>query len=473
MTFADTAAAPLSNLPPLEDIQAQDAAHHWHPFTDTADLNARGTRVIKSAAGCWLTEAQGRRLLDGMAGLWCVNVGYGRDEIVEAVARQMRELPYYNTFFQCTHPPATELAGMLAEVYPPHMKRSFFTVGGSDANDTAYRLAQVYWQSMGKPTKTAFIARKNAYHGSTVLGASLGGMAAMHGQGGSAVREVHHIDQPYWFGEGRPHGLTPEEFGLQRARALEAKIDELGEDNVAAFIAEPIQGAGGVVIPPETYWPEIKRICAEREILLIADEVISGFGRFGTWFGCQSFDFEPDMMSMAKGLTSGYQPMGAVAISEKVAEPVMAHAGEVFHGYTYSGHPAACAAAIANLRIIREEGLVERVRDDIGPYLGQRWASLEDHPLIGQTRSRGLIGAAELVKRKEPDIELFPNRGTIGARCRDICVQNGLVMRAVGDSMIISPPLIITRDEVDRLVELARKSFDDLADALSREGALA
>lgn len=452
------------------EIQAADAAHHWHPFTDTAALNARGARVFVKAEGCWLTTNDGQRVLDGMAGLWCVNVGYGRQEIVEAVARQMRELPYYNTFFQCTHPLAAEFAEEIAKVAPEGMSRVFFCNSGSEANDTVFRLARVYWDAVGKPSKKVFIARRNGYHGSTVASASLGGMGAMHAQSGLPIEGVRHIGQPYWFGEGREmdRPMDPEEFGRLRARELEQAIDEIGEDKVCAFIAEPIQGAGGVIVPPESYWPEIKRICAEREILLVADEVICGFGRAGRWFGSQRYDLKPDLAPIAKGMTSGYVPMGGVLISDRVAGPVIEKAGEFFHGYTYSGHPAACAAGLANLRILREERLPERVADDIGPYLRERWLGLGDHPLIGEARMIGLLGALEVVA----------DRGTMArgqgwaARARDLSVEHGLVMRAVGETLIVSPPLTLAHEEADELVGRARATLDALADALTREGAM-
>jgi putrescine aminotransferase len=448
-------------------IQAADAAHHWHPFTDTADLAARGTRVIASAEGCWLTTNDGERLLDGMAGLWCVNVGYGREEIVEAVARQMRELAYYNTFFQCTHPLATEFAEALTAVAPDQMNRVFFTNSGSESNDTVFRLARVYWDCMGKPEKKVFIARRNGYHGSTVAAASLGGMGGMHAQSGLPIEGIHHIGQPYWFGEGGD--IDPAEFGRLRARELEQAIDAIGEEKVCAFIAEPIQGAGGVVIPPESYWPEIVRICAERDILLVADEVISGFGRTGNWWGSETYGIAPDLMPIAKGMTSGYIPMGGVLISDRVAGPVMEKAGEFYHGYTYSGHPAACAAGLASLRILQEERLVERVAQDIGPYLAERWATLADHPLVGETRTKGMLGAMELVADK-PARRRFPEPGSTGSRCRNLSVEHGLVMRAVGDTMIISPPLVISRDEVDELVSRARATLDALAAEKARDG---
>jgi putrescine aminotransferase len=456
------------NLRLTADIQASDAAHHWHPFTDTADLNRIGTRVISSAQGCWLTTNDGDRLLDGMAGLWCVSVGHGREEIVEAVARQMRQLAYYNTFFQCTHPLATEFAEALCAQAPAHMNRVFFTNSGSESNDTVFRLARVYWDCLGKPSKKTFIARRNAYHGSTVASASLGGMGAMHGQSGLPIPGIHHIPQPYWFGEGGD--MDPEAFGRARALELEKAIDEIGEDNVCAFIAEPIQGAGGVVIPPESYWPEIARICREREILLIADEVICGFGRTGNWWGSDTYGVKPDLMSIAKGMTSGYIPMGGVFISDRVAGPVMEKAGEFYHGYTYSGHPAACAAGLASLRILQEEKLVERVANDVGPYLKERLATLNDHPLVGETRTKGLLGAIEIVKHKATRTK-FANVGATGTRCRNHSVKNGLVMRAVGDTMIISPPFVISRDEIDLLVARARTALDALADDLTRENA--
>ncbi|MEO1470364.1 MAG: aspartate aminotransferase family protein [Pseudomonadota bacterium] len=458
------------NLRETAAYQAMDAAHHWHPFTDTAALAAKGARVFVSADGVWLTDSEGNRIMDGMAGLWCVAVGYGRAEIVEAVTRQMHQLSYYNTFFQCTHPAAAEFAEALAAVAPEGVNRVFFANSGSEANDTIFRLARVYWDAMGQPKRKKFIARKNAYHGSTVVGASLGGMGAMHGQSGLPIADIVHIPQPYWFGEGRETGMTPAEFGRARAAELEAAILAEGPDTIAAFIGEPIQGAGGVVIPPETYWPEIQRICDKYGILLAVDEVICGFGRTGAWWGSDTFSIRPDLMTIAKAMTSGYIPMGGVMISDRVAEPVMAHAGEFFHGYTYSGHPAACAAGLANLAIMREERLVERVADDIGPYLQARWATLADHPLVGEVRMTGLIGAVELVADKTTLARFAPEVGA-GMRCRDLSVEHGLVMRAVGDSMVIAPPLVISREECDILVESARATLDTLADALTREGA--
>ncbi|MCK4713630.1 MAG: aminotransferase class III-fold pyridoxal phosphate-dependent enzyme, partial [Marinosulfonomonas sp.] len=370
----------ITNHPPTAELQALDAAHHMHPFTSGADLAAKGARVITGAKGVTLTDSEGVQLFDAMAGLWCVNIGYGRDELAQVAARQMRELPYYNTFFQTTHVPAIALATKLAELVPGDLNQVFFASSGSEANDTNVRLVRHYWAAKGKPDKKVIIARKNGYHGSTVAAASLGGMTAMHAQGGLPIPDIHHIDQPNWYAEGGD--MSPEEFGLERARQLEQAINQIGEGKVAAFIAEPVQGAGGVIIPPETYWPEIQRICDAHEILLIADEVICGFGRTGNWFGSQTFGIRPDIMTIAKGLSSGYQPIGASVISERMAKDLDTNGGEFAHGYTYSGHPVASAVALENLRILEEEKIVDTVRDETAPYLTEKWAALADHPLV-------------------------------------------------------------------------------------------
>jgi putrescine aminotransferase len=440
------------------DWQALDAAHYLHPFTDHAALARKGTRVITRAEGVYLYDSDGRQILDGMSGLWCVNLGYGRRELAEVAYRQMLELPYYNSFFQAAHPPAIELARLLVEVTPPQYTHVFFTGSGSEANDTVVRAVRRYWDVLGQPQRTVIISRKNAYHGSTMAGASLGGMAPMHAQGGLPIPGIVHIRQPYWYGEGGD--LSPEEFGKVAARALEEKILEIGPDKVAAFIGEPIQGAGGVIIPPSTYWPEIQRIAQRYGILLVADEVICGFGRTGEWFGSQYFGIEADLMPIAKGMSSGYLPIGGVMVADRVARVLIEKGGDFNHGFTYSGHPAACAVACATINILRNEGIVDRVRTDIGPYLQQRWRELADHPLVGEARGVGLIGALELVKDKATR-QGFADPGEVGTLCRDICISNGLVMRAVRDTMIIAPPLVMTRANVDELVEKARRSLDE------------
>ncbi|MET4635069.1 aspartate aminotransferase family protein [Kaistia defluvii] len=451
------------------DYRARDAAHHIHAFSDMKSLNAEGSRVIVRAEGSWIWDSEGNRILDGMSGLWCVNIGHGRKEIAEAVQRQMADFSFYNTFFKSTHPPAIALAEKLAEITPPQFNRVFFVGSGSEANDTVIRMVRHYWASLGQPNKTVLIARKNAYHGSTMGGGSLGGMTSIHSQGGLPIPGIHHIAQPYWFGEGGE--MSEAEFGNFAARELEKAIDEIGEDNIAAFVAEPIQGAGGVIIPPATYWPEVKRILAQRDILLVADEVITGFGRTGNWFGSETFGIEPDLMSIAKGISSGYLPIGGVMVSDKVAD-VLYDAGEFHHGFTYSAHPVTAAAALENLRIIEDEKLVDRVRDDIGPYLQQGWRALGDHPLVGEARMTGLMGAIELVPKKPSRAAKFADTGKVGTIARDISLANNLVMRAVRDSLIIAPPLTLSHDEADQLLASARKTLDDTQAELKRLGLL-
>ncbi len=436
--------------------QEKNHSHHLHPFSDNGALKEEGARIIESAQGVYLYDSEGNKILDGMAGLWCVNIGYGRQELVEAACNQMKELPYYNTFFKTTHNPAIALAEKLAEITPENMNHVFFTGSGSECNDTVLRMVRHYWATKGQPEKQVIISRENAYHGSTVAGASLGGMKPMHKQGGLPIPGIVHIQQPYWFGEGGV--LSPEAFGLKAAQALEEKILELGEDKVAAFIAEPIQGAGGVIVPPATYWPEINRILEKYDILLVIDEVICGFGRTGEWFGSDYFNLKPDLMPMAKGMSSGYLPIGGVMVSDRVARVVQA-GGDFNHGFTYSGHPTAAAVALENIKILQNENIIEKAKTETGPYLQKHWAELAEHPLVGETRGVGMVAALEITNNKEARTR-FDDEGTAGTVCRDFCFKNGLVMRAVGDTMIISPPLIISHSEIDELVTKARKCLD-------------
>jgi putrescine aminotransferase len=458
----------ITNHLPTAELQAIDAAHHMHPFTNGGELNAKGARIITRASGVWLTDSEGNEILDGMAGLWCVNIGYGRGELAEVAARQMRELPFYNTFFQTTHVPALALAAELAKLAPGDLNHVFFAGSGSEANDTNIRLVRTYWAQKGKPNKKVIISRVNAYHGSTMGGASLGGMGGMHAQGGLPIPDIAHIGQPHWYAEGGE--MSPEEFGLMRARELQAKIDELGEDRVAAFIAEPIQGAGGVIIQPASYWPEIQRICDEREILLIADEVICGFGRTGNWFGSDTFQIRPDIMTIAKGLSSGYAPIGGSIVSDEVAGVI--DGCEFNHGYTYSGHPVASAVALENLRIMQEENILDHVRNVAAPYLAEKWAALADHPFVGEARTQGMVGSIALTPDKGRRAPFAAKAGTVGYITRERCFKNNLIMRHVGDRMIISPPLVFTPEDVDTLIERAVKSLDEAYAKVKQEGLL-
>jgi putrescine---pyruvate transaminase len=449
------------------DWQQLDTAHYLHPFTDFKALAGKGARVITHAEGVYLEDSEGKRILDGMSGLWCVALGYGRKDLAEAAYRQMLDLPYYNSFFQCANPPAIELSRLLVELTPPQFNHVFYTGSGSEANDTMVRMVRRYWELQGEPQRQVIISRWNGYHGSTMAGASLGGMKAMHAQGGLPIPGITHIEQPYWFECGGD--LDQAAFGLKAARALEQRILEIGPNNVAAFIGEPVQGAGGVIIPPETYWPEIQRIVDKYGILLVSDEVICGFGRTGSWFGCEHYGTRPDFLTLAKAVTSGYLPLGALMVSDRVASALIEKGGEFFHGFTYSGHPAACAVAIANLTAMRGERVIERVREDLAPYWAAQWRTLERHPLVGEARSLGLFGAIELVPRK-PSRQYFPGRGDIGVRAREIVIRNGLIMRAVWDTLIVAPPLVITRSEIDSLVSIVVRSLDELHQDLRREG---
>ena len=437
--------------------QAADAAHFLHPFTDFQSLAKKGSRIIVKAENIWLTDSEGQRLLDAMSGLWCVNVGYGQEALVEAATRQMRELPFYNAFFQTATPPAIELAEKLAEVAPPGFRHVFFTGSGSEGNDTIVRMVRRYWDLLGQPQRSVIISRVNAYHGSTMAGASLGGMQGMHAQGGLPIPGIVHIQQPYWYEHGR--AMSKDAFGLVAARWLEDKILQVGSDKVAAFIGEPVQGAGGVIVPPATYWPEIQRICDQYGVLLVSDEVITGFGRTGNWFGCETMGTRPDLMTFAKGVTSGYLPLGGVMVGERMARVLIEHGGEFNHGYTYSGHPVACAVALANIRLIQELKLVEHVHDDVGPYLAERVAELREHPLVGDTDSCGMMAALLLVKDKTLGTPFAPEL-EMGMVCRSHCFREGLIMRAVGDRMIIAPPLVMTREQIDQMMTLIHRCLD-------------
>ncbi|MGC3938107.1 aspartate aminotransferase family protein [Roseobacter sp. EG26] len=458
----------ITNHMPTAELQALDAAHHMHPFTTNDELAAKGARVITRANGVYLTDSEGNQILDGMAGLWCVNIGYGRPEMAEVAARQMMELPYYNTFFMTTHVPAIALAQEIAKLAPEGLNHVFFAGSGSEANDTNIRMVRTYWSEKGKSAKTNIISRKNAYHGSSVGSGSLGGMSYMHAQGGLPIPGIHHINQPDWWAEGGE--MAPADFGLARAQELEAKILELGEDTVAAFIAEPVQGAGGVVVPPETYWPEIQRICDKYEILLIADEVICGFGRTGNWFGSQTMGLRPDIMTIAKGLSSGYQPIGGSIVSDEVAEVI--GATEFNHGYTYSGHPVAAAVALENLRILQEESVLDHVRNVGAPALKAGLEELADHPLVGTVSIKGMMASLPLTPHKESRAKFAGAPGTIGYMCRERCFANNLVMRHVGDRMIISPPLIIGQADIEVFMARARKALDETYALAKEEGLL-
>jgi putrescine aminotransferase len=443
----------------IAELKRLDIAHHLPAQADWQEIeDLGGSRIITHAEGCYIYDGDGNRILDGMAGLWCVNVGYGRSELADVAAAQMKELPFYNTFFKTATPPTVMLAQKIASLTQNRLPHVFFNASGSEANDTIFRMVRTYWKLKGEPKRSIFISRWNAYHGSTVAGVSLGGMKMMHAQGDLPIPGIEHVRQPYWYGEGRD--MSPEDFGTVCAQAIEERILAVGPENVAAFIGEPIQGAGGVIIPPANYWPQVEAICRKYGILLICDEVICGFGRTGNMWGHETVGVKPDIIAMAKGLSSGYLPISAVAVSPEIVK-VMKTGGDFVHGFTYSGHPVAAAVALRNIEIIEREGLVERTRSVTGPYLAKALAKLAEHPLVGEARSAGLIGAVEIVADKVSGARFGGSEGTAGPIVRDLCIANGLMVRGIRDSIVMCPPLIITIEQIDELVGKIRKSLDE------------
>lgn len=427
--------------------QDLDRRHHLHPFSDMASLNALGSKMIHKASGVYIWDTDGQKYLDGMSGLWCVNMGYSQPSLIAAATEQMAKLPYYNSFFKSAATPQAELAAKIAEIAPAGFQHVFFSSSGSEANDTVVRLVRHFWQAQGHKNKNIIISRKNAYHGSTIAGLSLGGMTAMHAQGGDILPDIVHIPQPYWYGEGQD--MTPEDFGLARAQELEKAILDHGPERIAAFIAEPIQGAGGVIIPPETYWPEIQRICRNYDILLVADEVICGFGRTGEWFGANRLNIQPDLMTIAKGLSSGYMPISGVIVGARVADVAINRFGEFAHGYTYSGHPVAAAVALANIELMQKTNIIQTLQEDTVPYFQAMVQRIGQHRLLHAAEGIGMLAGFALPEG-------------MAEQCRDHCITEGLIMRAVGARLVLSPPLIITPTEIDELEEKAIRALDRL-----------
>lgn len=446
------------------DYQQLDATHHINAFLDQKALNQEGPRVIAEGRGVYLWDTDGKRYLDGMSGLWCTQVGYGRQELIAAAAQQLQQLSYYNVFFHTTHPAVNELSERLFSLLPGDYRHVIYTNSGSESNELLIRCVRRYWDVMGKPEKKIFIGRHNGYHGSTVGSASLGGMKFMHEMGDLPIPGVEHIGEPYWFAHGG--GLSPEAFGRQCAQELEDKILALGADKVAAFVAEPFQGAGGMIFPPDSYWPEIQRICRQYDVLLCADEVIGGFGRTGEWFSHQHFNFQPDTLSIAKGLTSGYIPMGGLVLSRRIGETLVEQGGVFAHGLTYSGHPVAAAVALANLGVLQNEGLVERAGTDTGPYLQ---ACLREvfgkHPLVGEIQGVGLVAALQFCRDKTTR-QRFSDETDISWRCRSIGFDEGVIIRSTLGRMIMAPALVISRSEIDELIDKTRIAVDRTAEEI-------
>ncbi|GER06305.1 aspartate aminotransferase family protein [Iodidimonas muriae] len=433
-----------------QQLRDADRLHHVHSFTDHSALQQNGGAFIaERGEGSMLVGEGNIRLLDAMAGLGCVNVGYGRKEMAQAAADAMQDLAYYHSFQATTNPHAAALAERIAKAAPGALNHVFFANSGSEANESILKLVRAYWRAKGQPNRQHIIARDYAYHGSTLFTTSLNGLPPMHEAFGLPLSGVSHIEAPYWYRQGGD--LDPEAYGKKAARSLKDKITELGADQVAAFIAEPIQVTSGVIMPPESYWPEIVAICKQEGILLIADEVVTGFGRTGHWFAQNHYGIEADFMTLAKGLSSGYMPIAAAVISDKVAEMTLQQGGAFQHGFTTSGHPVACAVALKNLDIIVQEGLVERAAK-MGAVLHSKLnTAIGDHPLVGEVRGMGLLAGIELVRDRKSRSH-YPLELGLCSHVANAALMQGVIVRATGNSLVICPPFIITEAEIDVVV---------------------
>ena len=441
----------------LATLRRMDEAHHIHPFTDHTDLHAHGTHVIQSAKGCFVTDETGRELLDGLAGLWCVNVGYGRREIADAVHRQMCAVAYYPSFFSTTTEPTILLADALAARTPPHLGKVFFANSGSEAIETALKLIRAYNKLRGRSRKVKILTRTFAYHGVTLAATSMTGLPSCTEPFDLPLPGFVHVPAPHPYGVGSE--LSPAEYAERCLAETERIIDRERAETIAALFAEPIQGAGGVIVPPPGYLHALRALCRERDILFVADEVITGFGRLGDWFASGLWELAPDIMTVAKGITSGYVPLGAAVVHDDIAE-TLERGGYLAHGFTYSGHPVATAAGLANLAILEREKLIERVRDDVGPYFQRKLRAFADHPAVGEVRGTQLIGALDLVPRGGRAALTTPP--VLGARAVALARAEGVIVRGIRDLIAIAPPLIISHDEIDQLFVAVGRALDRL-----------
>jgi len=452
------------------DLWRKDRDHTIHPWTDFSTFKEEGSMIMAESEGAYVVDSDGQRYIDGIGGLWCVNIGYGREEMAEAIASQARQLCYYSTFTHLATPPAAELSEKLAVLAPGPLNHIFFGTGGSMANETAIRVIHFYFNRLGKKNKKQIISRVDGYHGSTYLTMSMTGVFFDH-IGFDVIKDfIHHIPAPNVY--RRPDGMSVEEFCDQKVADLENKILELGPENVACFIAEPIMGAGGVIVPPSGYHRRTWEVCKKYEVLYISDEVVTAFGRLGEMFASEAvFDITPDVLVSAKGITSGYLPLGATIFSDEIYEVIsipQAEGAMFTHGFTYSGHPVSCAAGLKNIEIIEREDICGHVRE-VGPYLEQQLATLLDLPIVGDVRGKYFMMCIENVANKETK-ELLPAEATIGKRIANHCQKRGLLVRPLAHLNILSPPLILTKEQIDTVVDTIRDSITATMDDLVREG---
>ncbi|MCX7933321.1 MAG: aspartate aminotransferase family protein [Rhodovarius sp.] len=449
----------------------RDIAHVLHPYTDARAHAAAGPLVITRGEGCRVYDEQGRAYLDTAAGLWCASLGFSNERLVQAAARQMRRLPFYHAFTGRSHEPLVELAEMLIERAPVPMSKVFFANSGSEANDSAVKMIWYYNNAIGRPRKKKIISRRKAYHGVTVAAASLTGLPNNHRLFDLPIAGILHVGTPHHYREALP-GEDEEAFATRLAEELEALILAEGPDTVAAFFAEPIMGAGGVIVPPATYFDKIQAVLRRHDVLLVADEVICGFGRTGHYWGSQAFGLRPDILTCAKALSASFLPISAVMVNERLAEGIAegsASIGTFGHGFTYSGHPVAAAVAVETLRIYDEIDILSHVAR-VAPVLQRGLRRLGQHPLVGEARGMGLIGAIELVADKATKQPFDPAR-KIAFRLQKLCEAEGLLMRVLpGDAIAFSPPLVITEAEIEEIIAGVARALDALAIELRREG---
>ena len=460
----------MTNPPSLGSLGDVDRRHVFHPFSVLRTHESEGPRrVIVRGSGSTVYDDEGRPYIDAMAGLWCVNVGYGRQELADAIYEQALRLPYYHSFSSMATDTPALLAGRLIEIAPPGMSKVLFGNSGSDANDTQVKLVRLFNNLQGRPEKKKIIARERGYHGVSVASASLTGLASVHNGFDLPIPGILHTRAPYRLREAKPNE-SDAEFTARLATELDQTILAEGPGTVAAFIAEPIQAAGGVIVPPQGYFEEIQSVLRKHDVLLIADEVVCGFGRLGKWFGSEVLGMEPDLITVAKGLTSAYVPLSACIVSERVWR-VLADAGgdRTFgHGYTYTSHPLSAACAIANLDVIERDGLLEHTAVR-GAYLQQRLRSeLADQCLVGEVRGLGLIAAVEFLAGVEPT-RLFEPVGSVAGRVAAECLERGVITRALpeADTISFSPPFVITEAEIDEIVRVVREAADVVAAELA------
>ena len=450
--------------------RARDIAYFLHPYSDLKLHEEQGPLVITRGKGIYVYDEDGNKYIEGLAGLWCTALGFGEQRLVKAAADEMSKLSFFHGFFHRSHDKGIDLAEKLVSIAPVPMSKAFFTTSGSEANDTAVKLIWYYNNSRGLPQKKKIISRLKAYHGVTIAAASLTGLPANHQDFDLPIDRILHTDCPYHYRFAEP-GESEEDFATRLAENLESLIVDEGPETVAAFIAEPVMGAGGVIVPPPTYFEKVQAVLKKYDVLFIVDEVICGFGRTGNFWGSQTFDLEPDMMTMAKALTSAYLPMGAVLISEPIYRGLVEESGKIGvfgHGYTYTGHPVCAAVALEAQKIYEERDIVGHVRR-VGPRLLDGLRKFIDHPLVGEVRGVGLMAAVELVKDKATREPFDPKAG-VGAYLGKRTMENGLIIRAIGDVIAFSPPLVITEPEIDLVLERFEKALNDTANWVGKEG---